>query len=76
MAYGTRQYKVTTTDEGDDVGSDVEEMEETVHLERGQNLFEIHVKKVRTHSVQLVGVVSAIACCLQRLKACFCRLRL
>ena len=48
MAYGTRQYKVTTVDEaGDDAdASDAEEMEETVHLERGENLFEIHVKKV------------------------------
>ena len=47
MAYGTRQYKVTTVDEaGDDAESDAEEMEETLQLERGENLFEIHVKKV------------------------------
>ncbi|MEE6499664.1 hypothetical protein FKM82_003540 [Ascaphus truei] len=43
IAYGTKQYKFTpdvTPDDG------VDEFDETVHLERGENLFEIHVSKV------------------------------
>ncbi|XP_064640394.1 protein fantom-like isoform X3 [Lineus longissimus] len=43
IAYGTRQYRIT---EDDDAMSDTEEFDETVHLERGQNLFEIHINKM------------------------------
>ncbi|XP_067905559.1 protein fantom isoform X1 [Heterodontus francisci] len=43
IAYGTKQFKFkperTTDDEAD-------EFDETVHLERGENLFEIHISKV------------------------------
>ncbi|XP_076449555.1 protein fantom-like isoform X2 [Babylonia areolata] len=43
VAYGTRQYRVSPPDE--DVESSVD-LEETLQLERGQNLFEIHITKV------------------------------
>ncbi|KAK2187638.1 hypothetical protein NP493_159g03000 [Ridgeia piscesae] len=47
VAYGTRQYRVTAADEDDDEqGSDVETVDETVHLDRGENLFEIHISKL------------------------------
>ncbi|XP_078400395.1 protein fantom isoform X2 [Cetorhinus maximus] len=43
IAYGTKQFKfkpeITTDDQAD-------EFDETVHLERGENLFEIHISKV------------------------------
>ncbi|XP_022097495.1 protein fantom-like [Acanthaster planci] len=42
VAYGTKQYKVT--DIADD--EDYEEIDETVKLERGQNLLELHITKV------------------------------
>ncbi|XP_046557106.1 protein fantom-like isoform X4 [Haliotis rubra] len=43
VAYGTRQYKIMppTEDEESTI-----EFDETIHLERGQNLFEIHINKV------------------------------
>ncbi|KAK1163643.1 protein fantom [Acipenser oxyrinchus oxyrinchus] len=43
IAYGTKQYKFKAeiTDE-----DRVDEFDETVHLERGENLFEIHISKV------------------------------
>ncbi|XP_052231915.1 protein fantom-like isoform X2 [Dreissena polymorpha] len=44
VAYGTRQYKLMPPT--DDVDEDVVQFDETIHLERGQNLFEIHVSKV------------------------------
>ncbi|PVD20902.1 hypothetical protein C0Q70_19065 [Pomacea canaliculata] len=43
VAYGTRQYRVPPPD--DDVESSVD-LEESLQLERGQNLFEIHIEKV------------------------------
>ena len=44
IAYGTKQYKITApTDELEEPTVD---FDETIHLERGQNLFEIHVHKV------------------------------
>ena len=49
VAYGTRQYRVNAG-EGDmeeEADDDIEIMDtDTVTLERGQNLFEIHIKKV------------------------------
>ena len=48
VAYGTRQYRVRQGEEGEGAEEEgAEDMELTVHLERGQNLFEIHIKKVR-----------------------------
>ncbi|XP_019629312.1 PREDICTED: protein fantom-like [Branchiostoma belcheri] len=44
VAYGTKQYKLKPTEEEEE--EDVEEIDETVHLERGENLFEIHIIKV------------------------------
>ncbi|KAM4614074.1 protein fantom [Discoglossus pictus] len=43
IAYGTKQYKFTpdiTAEDG------VDEIDETLHLERGENLLEIHITKV------------------------------
>ncbi|XP_038609636.1 protein fantom [Tachyglossus aculeatus] len=43
IAYGTKQYRFKP-----DImpGDPVDEFDETVHLERGENLFEIHISKV------------------------------
>lgn len=41
IAYGTKQYKTTPPEE-----SEFEEMDSTVELQRGQNIFEIHIDKV------------------------------
>uniref|UniRef100_A0A5F5PP01 Protein fantom n=1 Tax=Equus caballus TaxID=9796 RepID=A0A5F5PP01_HORSE len=43
IAYGTKQYKFKPEIMPDD---SVDEFDETVHLERGENLFEIHINKV------------------------------
>ncbi|RUS82637.1 hypothetical protein EGW08_009590 [Elysia chlorotica] len=43
VAYGTRQYRLPQPD--DDVESTMD-FDETVSLERGQNLFEIHIEKI------------------------------
>ncbi|XP_078524434.1 protein fantom isoform X2 [Lissotriton helveticus] len=43
IAYGTKQYKFKPEIMPED---NVEEIDETVHLERGDNLFEIHISKV------------------------------
>ncbi|XP_069312393.1 protein fantom isoform X3 [Eulemur rufifrons] len=43
IAYGTKQYKFKTEIMPDD---SVDEFDETIHLERGENLFEIHINKV------------------------------
>ncbi|XP_006863582.1 PREDICTED: protein fantom [Chrysochloris asiatica] len=43
IAYGTKQYKFKPEVMPDD---SVDEFDETIHLERGENLFEIHINKV------------------------------
>ncbi|XP_058383806.1 protein fantom isoform X2 [Diceros bicornis minor] len=43
IAYGTKQYKFKPEIMPDD---SVDEFDETIHLERGENLFEIHINKV------------------------------
>ncbi|XP_026633085.1 protein fantom isoform X2 [Microtus ochrogaster] len=43
IAYGTKQYKFKAEITPDD---SVDEFDETIHLERGENLFEIHINKV------------------------------
>ncbi|XP_023582666.1 protein fantom isoform X1 [Trichechus manatus latirostris] len=43
IAYGTKQYKFKPEIMPDD---SVDEFDETIHLERGENLFEIHISKV------------------------------
>ncbi|CAI9618039.1 unnamed protein product [Staurois parvus] len=43
IAYGTKQFKFTPEITKED---DVEEFDESVHLERGYNLLEIHISKV------------------------------
>ncbi|XP_007945283.1 protein fantom [Orycteropus afer afer] len=42
IAYGTKQYKFKPEITPDD---SVDEFDETIHLERGENLFEIHISK-------------------------------
>ncbi|EPY80129.1 retinitis pigmentosa GTPase regulator interacting protein 1-like protein [Camelus ferus] len=42
IAYGTKQYKFKPEIMPDD---SVDEIDETIHLERGENLFEIHISK-------------------------------
>ncbi|XP_073432251.1 protein fantom [Dendrobates tinctorius] len=42
IAYGTKQYKFTPDITADD---DVEEFDESLHLQRGENLLEIHISK-------------------------------
>ncbi|KAK6982601.1 protein fantom [Biomphalaria glabrata] len=44
VAYGTRQYRIPPPD--DDAESTITDFDETVSLERGQNLFEIHIDKI------------------------------
>ncbi|WAR12637.1 FTM-like protein, partial [Mya arenaria] len=55
VAYGTKQYKIMPP--ADDMDEDVEQFDETIHLERGQNLFEIHVTKATLSSdaLRLLG---------------------
>eukprot|EP00079_Xenopus_tropicalis_P010509 XP_002935418.2 PREDICTED: protein fantom [Xenopus tropicalis] len=43
IAYGTKQYKLTTDITQDD---EVDEFDETVHLEWGENMLEIHISKI------------------------------
>ncbi|XP_044112068.1 protein fantom isoform X1 [Neovison vison] len=43
IAYGTKQYKFKPEITPDD---SIDEFDETLHLERGENLFEIHINKV------------------------------
>ncbi|XP_055992298.1 protein fantom [Sorex fumeus] len=43
IAYGTKQYKFKPEIMPDD---SVDEFDESIHLERGENLFEIHISKV------------------------------
>ncbi|XP_006777114.1 PREDICTED: protein fantom isoform X1 [Myotis davidii] len=43
IAYGTKQYKFKPEILPDDT---VDEFDDTIHLERGENLFEIHIHKV------------------------------
>ncbi|XP_069113817.1 protein fantom-like isoform X2 [Argopecten irradians] len=43
VAYGTKQFKIAPPVDEEDAIAD---FDETIHLERGQNLFEIHVQKV------------------------------
>ncbi|XP_069072418.1 protein fantom isoform X1 [Pleurodeles waltl] len=50
IAYGTKQYKFKPEIMPED---DVEEIDETLHLERGDNLFEIHISKIAFSSVAI-----------------------
>ncbi|CAO2610599.1 Protein fantom [Lemmus lemmus] len=50
IAYGTKQYKFKPEIMPDD---SVDEFDETIHLERGENLFEIHINKVTFSSEAL-----------------------
>ncbi|KAK3603408.1 hypothetical protein CHS0354_009388 [Potamilus streckersoni] len=54
VAYGTKQYKIQPPIEEEE---GMEEFDETIHLERGQNLFEIHVHKVTLsqEAIKLIG---------------------
>ncbi|XP_025957998.2 protein fantom isoform X6 [Dromaius novaehollandiae] len=54
IAYGTKQHKSRPEILPDDP---VDEFDETLHLERGENLFEIHISKVifSTEAVQAFG---------------------
>ncbi|XP_062502017.1 protein fantom-like isoform X2 [Corticium candelabrum] len=49
IAYGTRQYKIDKVDSEED-------LDETVSLERGQNLFEIHIGQLKMSPEMLSGV--------------------
>ena len=42
-------------------GSDVETVDETVHLDRGENLFEIHISKVCIHVVLKFSTAETIS---------------
>lgn len=44
--------------------SDAEDIDETIHLERGQNLFEIHIKQVKIGNLYLT-VLMALHTCMQ-----------
>lgn len=54
VAYGTRQYRLPQPD--DDVESTMD-FDETISLERGQNLFEIHIEKVNLSkdAMEIIG---------------------
>lgn len=45
MAYGTKSVRIKPEEEQQ---VDDDEQDETIALERGQNLFEIHIKKAST----------------------------
>ena len=42
-------------------GSDVETVDETVHLDRGENLFEIHISKVCRRVVLKLSIADTIS---------------
>ncbi|XP_059142176.1 protein fantom-like [Physella acuta] len=44
VAYGTKQYRLPQAD--DDDNESTTDFDETINLERGQNLFEIHIEKI------------------------------
>ncbi|XP_071959078.1 protein fantom-like [Antedon mediterranea] len=44
IAYGTKQYKIADTEM--EMEDEMEEVDESVKLERGQNLMEIHIQKI------------------------------
>ena len=53
IAYGTRQYKLDTTQfEYEGSGST---LEDTIELERGQNLLQFHVAQVRLDKTNMCG---------------------
>ncbi|XP_062566792.1 protein fantom-like [Saccostrea cucullata] len=62
VAYGTKQYKVPPPT---DTLEDTIDFDETIHLERGQNLFEIHVQKVSLspEAIKLLGDEEALIFC-------------
>ncbi|XP_048736763.2 protein fantom-like isoform X2 [Ostrea edulis] len=62
VAYGTKQYKVPPPT---DSIEDTIDFDETIHLERGQNLFEIHVQKVSLspEAIKLLGDEEALVFC-------------
>ena len=71
MAYGTRQYRIQPGEAEDDE-SDIEAVDETIRLERGQNLFEIHVTRVRCLMFlsSLDGNAGSLKKCLKSLVLC------
>ncbi|XP_050778480.1 protein fantom isoform X5 [Gopherus flavomarginatus] len=62
IAYGTKQYKFRPEILPEDP---VDEFDETVHLERGENLFEIHISKVifSTEAVHAFGDQEPVTFC-------------
>ncbi|KAF6288962.1 RPGRIP1 like [Rhinolophus ferrumequinum] len=62
IAYGTKQYKFKPEIMPDD---SVDEFDETIHLERGENLFEIHISKVTFSSevLQASGDTEPVTFC-------------
>ncbi|NXA45597.1 FTM protein, partial [Nothocercus julius] len=62
IAYGTKQYKFRPEILPDDP---VDEFDETLHLERGENLFEVHIGKVvfSPEAVQAFGVEEPATFC-------------
>ncbi|NWX82077.1 FTM protein, partial [Nothoprocta pentlandii] len=62
IAYGTKQYKFRPEILPDDP---VDEFDETLHLERGENLFEVHISKVMfsPEAVQAFGAEEPATFC-------------
>ncbi|XP_010211361.1 PREDICTED: protein fantom [Tinamus guttatus] len=62
IAYGTKQYKFRPEVLPDDP---VDEFDETLHLERGENLFEVHISKVMfsPEAVQAFGAEEPATFC-------------
>uniref|UniRef100_A0A8C6Z255 RPGRIP1 like n=1 Tax=Nothoprocta perdicaria TaxID=30464 RepID=A0A8C6Z255_NOTPE len=62
IAYGTKQYKFRPEILPDDP---VDEFDETLHLERGENLFEVHISKVMfsPEAVQVFGAEEPATFC-------------
>uniref|UniRef100_K1QMS1 Protein fantom n=1 Tax=Magallana gigas TaxID=29159 RepID=K1QMS1_MAGGI len=59
VAYGTKQYKMPPPTESIE---DTIDFDETIHLERGQNLFEIHVS-LSPEAIKLLGDEEALIFC-------------
>ncbi|XP_022337426.2 protein fantom-like isoform X1 [Crassostrea virginica] len=62
VAYGTKQYKMPPPTDSIEETID---FDETIHLERGQNLFEIHIQKVSLSpdAIKMLGDEEALIFC-------------
>nr|CAB3265690.1 protein fantom [Phallusia mammillata] len=53
VAYGTKQFKISSDSK---LGTEEDELDETIHLERGENLFEIYIAKLSLSKEALIDL--------------------